>query len=488
MNRAQHIVYRASLLNSKIIILKSRQQGISTFWLVNFFDDVIFNPNLTVGLLAQGQEEAAGLLKKTKILWNCLDPALKTHYGLEITTDNQREIAFSNYSNIFIRESFRSTTLHRLHISELAKIANRGGGKAREVITGTLQAAGNRPVIIESTAEGENLFKTIWDGALDRDVGKTMIYHRLFLSWLNDPDCYEEDPLNIIESTPYTQKYFNQLERKEGLKLSRGQKNFWISKYRELGPDVFQEYPASPEEAFHSTVDATYYRQLYHEYMVEGSNLLENDLEKVIEDTTVPWILSPHLDPKLPVHAALDLGINDDTVILFFQLHGRKIHIIGEHSENGKGVDYYCQFILNRYKPYARFDLLILPHDAEQRSLANAAPLTHTFQLFGFNRQYICNRTEILEGIHETRRIFPNLYVDSSCTNLIAALKNYRKSWNYLNQTFSKTPTHDKYSHAADALRYLVLGTKYMRAPYEEEFNPHPRDYAYPLTYGGLAI
>ncbi|MCI4435347.1 MAG: hypothetical protein JHC33_00870, partial [Ignisphaera sp.] len=36
MNPAQHKVFRASLLHPRILVLKSRQQGISTLWLVSF--------------------------------------------------------------------------------------------------------------------------------------------------------------------------------------------------------------------------------------------------------------------------------------------------------------------------------------------------------------------------------------------------------------------------------------------------------------------
>ncbi len=39
MNLSQHRVYADCLRHPRLIILKSRQQGISTFWLVNFFDD-----------------------------------------------------------------------------------------------------------------------------------------------------------------------------------------------------------------------------------------------------------------------------------------------------------------------------------------------------------------------------------------------------------------------------------------------------------------
>ena len=69
MNLSQHKVYAASLRHSRLIILKSRQQGISTLWLVSFFDDACTVRNFSIGLMAQGQDEASTLLQRVKILW-----------------------------------------------------------------------------------------------------------------------------------------------------------------------------------------------------------------------------------------------------------------------------------------------------------------------------------------------------------------------------------------------------------------------------------
>ena len=77
MNLAQHKVYATYLKHPRIIILKSRQQGISTFWLINFFDDAITTPNLEVGLMAQGKDEASKLLERVKTAWRHLSQVLK---------------------------------------------------------------------------------------------------------------------------------------------------------------------------------------------------------------------------------------------------------------------------------------------------------------------------------------------------------------------------------------------------------------------------
>jgi len=167
MNRAQHVVYAAARNHPRVIILKSRQQGISTFWLVSFFDDCMFGKTLSVGLMAQGTDEATTLLERVKILWDNLDDGVKQFAGVRVVKDNTKEYGFSNGCTMFIRVSFRSTTLQRLHISEFGKIANANPTRAKETKTGTLQALGKGNAgIIESTAEGRNDFKLMWDSAV----------------------------------------------------------------------------------------------------------------------------------------------------------------------------------------------------------------------------------------------------------------------------------------------------------------------------------
>ena len=72
MNEAQHVVYAMTRQHPRVIILKSRQQGISTFWLVSYFDDGLFQELLAIGLMAQGVDEASTLLERTKFLWDKL--------------------------------------------------------------------------------------------------------------------------------------------------------------------------------------------------------------------------------------------------------------------------------------------------------------------------------------------------------------------------------------------------------------------------------
>lgn len=450
MNYAQHIVYARSRQHPRVIILKSRQQGISTFWLVSYFDDAVWSPNKSIGLMAQGTDEAATLLERTKLLWDNLDNNVKNYADVNLVKDNTKEYSFNNNSTIFIRVSFRSATLQRLHISELGKIANNYPKRAREVKTGSLQAlAKGNTGIIESTAEGKNMFKEMWDDsviALNSGQLSPKDFYPVFLSWLNDPDCSLDIEQTITETA---KKYFNKLEDK-GIKLSKQQKNFWIAQYRELGEDIHQEYPATPEEAFTASKDGTYYAAMFTEN-VTRKNRIVKDL----------------YDPNIPVDVYVDLGVDDYFVLMFTQWHNKEWRIIHEYWNDGYSLEHYLDYIKDsKYNVRAvRF-----PHDIRVRELGSfkegGKAKSRYDIVVDYKKEHRLNwRLDILpkssidNGIESVRRIISKLYIDSSCKYIISCFMNYSKEWDDKLDCWKTTPLHDVYSHGADAVRQYASNT-----------------------------
>lgn len=446
MNYAQHLVYARARMHPRVIILKSRQQGISTLWLVSFNDDALFEPYLNIGMMAQGVDEASTLLERTKFLWDHLDPDIKQFLRIQVEKDNAKSYSFSNNSNIFIRVSFRSATLQRLHISEMGKIANHSPKKAKEVKTGTLQALaiGNTGVI-ESTAEGKNLFKEMWDDAVsalsagqlsDRD------FYPIFLSWLDDPDCVETVPQAISTEA---ESYFKQLEERTGRSLRPEQKYFWIQKYRELGGEIFQEYPATPEEAFTSSKDGTYYSRDYMELVVRAGKRI-----------------SGLFDPNAPVDVYVDIGVDDYFVLCYTQEVFGERRVIKEYWNNGYAVEHYVDHVLaSGY----RVRYLNLPHDAAQRQLGAGDKHGRAKKLDVLVRELlvgsgikvrVLKRQGLLEGIQAVRTMLKNFSIDASCTYIHECLLNYSKEYDDKLEVWRPTPLHDEYSHGADVLRQIA--------------------------------
>lgn len=481
MNYAQHVVYAASIRHPRIIILKSRQQGISTFWLISYEDDGIFNSDYNIGMLAQGLEEAGTLLTRSKLAWDNFPDAIKQQFNIYLIASNTKQMGFSNGSTIFIRTSFRSATLQRLHVSELGKIANKDPKKAKELKTGTMQAiAAGHTVVIESTAEGtDNMFSIMWDEAINF-VGENRppkAFYPVFLSWTKDPDCYLELEQYIDKDA---QDYFNKIEYELNIVLTRGQKNFWVQQKAELGEDVGQEYPATPDEAFASVRDGTYYARQFRKHVMDGKRMV-SDL----------------YDEALPVYASMDLGLDDDTVIIFFQVFGLEWRIIDEYHNSGEHLGHYVSVITSM--PF-RVKRVFLPHDSRAKSMQTRMSVFGIMQKLGLPVTAL-KKTDVADGIENVRKLIPNLWVDVKLHYVRDTFLSYTKTWDDVLGKWKSKPLHNKWSDPADAIRYMaVSGVGALKSEFDElyrkakldevdkDFPDHDDDMYAGVIVDGLAL
>jgi len=446
MNSSQHKVYAASLQHPRLVILKSRQQGISTFWLVSFLDDALFGEDLSVGLMSQGLSESAVLLKRVKLAWRELPDAIRQFLELAISRDNSSEISLSNGSTIYINTSFRSATLQRLHISEYGKISAKHPERAIETKTGTLQAIrpGNT-VAIESTAEGDNLFKQMWDQAIEAEVRASRVggvyagkdFKPVFLSWLDDPDCVSDTPELL---TPKQEEYFDALEEVRGGVIEVEQKNFWVAQWRELDERIYQEYPATPEEAFTKVNEGSYYAQSYLQHVVKRGREVAG-----------------LYDSNLEVNVSMDLGIDEEDLftLVFFQVWEGETRVIDEYTSHGEGLEHYVNVIRD-----TGYDInwVVCPHDIKVRELGTGISRFRRLQELGVKKIKVLPRTSIADGIEAVRRVLPDLWIDPQrCGYLVKCFRNYSKEWDEKRSTWKSKALHDRWSHGADALRYMVM-------------------------------
>lgn len=451
MNLAQHKVYAAHRKHPRVIILKSRQQGISTLWLVSFFDDLIFGENLKIGLMAQGTDEAVTLFERAKFLWEMLDPDVKNFLNLRIEKDNIKELSFSNNCKMFIRVSFRSTTLQRLHISEFGKIANADPQRARETKTGTLQAlAKGCTGIIESTAEGQNEFKLTWDNSVASFTAGSVTlkdFCPVFLSWMDDPDCVESvRQADTAESI----KYFAELEESTGVVATQEQKNFWIMQYRELGDDIYQEYPGSPEEAFRKKLNGAFWAKLFQSIVVRNKRIVTN-----------------LYDPNLPVDVYIDLGVDDYTVFTFLQVFEGEYRIVGEDFGQDHDLMYYVRRAEARGWNIRAYRF---PHDIEVRQIitknssSDLARSRREILAEEFRKANISARIDTLQrtsnkanGIDMVRiKLIPNLVIDVTCVYIRQCFENFTKKFDVRLGVWTNEVLHDEFSHGADTIIAIV--------------------------------
>jgi len=452
MKRAQHISYAESLIHYREIILKSRQLGISTFWLMSFFDDAIFLDNMSCGLMAQDADAAKDLLTKVNLAWEDLDDSIKRFLNIKRVINNSKVTEFSNGSQMKVRTSFRSGTLTRLHISELGKIAAKNPEKASETNSGSLQAikAGNI-VIIESTAEGrDNMFGKKWDDSIEnvKKVGKKGLnelqFNPIFFSWIDDIDCTLD---TYTELSKDTKKYIELVERRTKRTLTDKQKWWAETKRQELGELFDREFPFDPESAFSQARDGSYYGEYFKEL---------RDSERLIEFDEV-------YSKVLPVEVSFDLGINDTFVMTFFQasrnMDGKlEVRLIDAYYNSGESLAHYVKVLRDKEKELGyKYSKFILPHDARKRELGSAKSIAGQLRDLGLNKQVILPLTSVLDGIQAVRAMIPVLWINKDLDYMIKAFENYTKEWNSVLKVWKDKPKHDEWSNPMDAVRYFAM-------------------------------
>ena len=335
-------------LHNRNLILKARQLDMSTFSVLYMLDETIFNSNLSAGIVSYSLEHAQHIFKR--ILGHALDnlkPLARDLAG--VIQRSAREITFKNGSFLRVDTTLRGGSYQAILVSEFGKTCARNPLKADEVITGTLQAVPiDGQIIIESTGEGsESYFYEMCTQATQRgnENLSPLEYKQFFFNWLTEPKYTMQQNVTYDHEE---QEYFNKLEAELKTTITPGQRNWYAHQRSILGDKIKQEFPSTISEAFLSNSDAYYFQQ---------------GIEKAYNESRC--LYTPLYDALEPVYVAMDIGVNDLTVITFFQVVHGEIRIVDYYEDNNKGVDFYCNFLIND-KRYV-YHTIFLPHDAARR-------------------------------------------------------------------------------------------------------------------------
>lgn len=185
-------------------------------------------------------------------------------------------------------------------------------------------------------------------------------------------------------------------------------------------------------------------------------------------------ICSVPFEPALEVHTAWDLGVNDSTVIWFFQTEkGGAVRIFDYYEASGEGLGHYARVLDERAtKGRWTYGTHYGPHDLAQRDIGTAVARIETARALGINF-VIVPKHDVEEGIEAARQLLPKCWMDEKAAKRgIEALKSYRKEWDERLQTFRSKPLHDWSSHAADAFRYLAMGLRERKPRDKDRQNP----------------
>jgi hypothetical protein len=278
----------------RALILKGRQQGMSTYTSARFYQQTIFNPESTTFILSHQAKTTGPLFDMVKRYHENMPDVLAP--DTDTANKNQLKFAFPNPedpSKKLISEYTvgtagnedigRGFTIKYLHCSEAAFY-----DKTDELETGLFQAVAEMPgteIIMESTANGiGNMFYRKSMSAL----AKNGIFQLIFIPWY----------WQLEYRTPTTPDFIptsEELNLQHLYDLDNEQILWRRNKIISLGTEwkFFQEYPMDPAEAF----------------VVSGESLI--DKQKLLEARK-----STIVDTNAPVIFGVDCARSNDRTVI----------------------------------------------------------------------------------------------------------------------------------------------------------------------------
>ena len=190
---------------------------------------------------------------------------------------------------------------------------------------------------------------------------------------------------------------------------------------------------------------------------IEGSiyGELVQDLDDDGKIGSVPY------DPSLPVSPAWDIGYNDSTSIIFFQLLNHQINIIETYENDNEALPHYIKFLQD--KDYV-YETHYGPFDLDQTEFSNGKTRREVAAALGV-RFRLAPRINLEDGLHAVKMLLPRCQIDSdNCSDLLIALRHYHRKFNDKERIFKPKPVHDWSSHMMDALRCLATGIEENKA------------------------
>jgi len=232
----------------RMIVLKARQIGATTFFTALGFWFAAMNRNITYGIVAHLLKSAESIFQKCKVFYNNLprelQPATTQMSSEGITFDKKNGMGInSKIQFATVSEGvFRGQTLSYLHLTECAFWE--GNVQAIENSLAPTVSINPRTMIVrESTANGYNFFKDDWDRAVS---GKSE-YTPFFFGWQDHKEYKLPVPkdFKLTDKEEQIKKKHNVTDeqlmwRRYQIDNNYGGNETWFA----------QENPMTPEEAF----------------------------------------------------------------------------------------------------------------------------------------------------------------------------------------------------------------------------------------------
>lgn len=448
------------------VVLKARQVRISTACAIYALDFALFRSNKTVGIIDKTDLDAQKKLARIRFAYEHLDDPdggpdgqmigafLKKAVRLKRGGDNKHELQFTNDSKIWAGTSLRGGTVQLLWITEFGYIASRDPTRAAEIAAGALNTVhlGNL-VIVESTHEGGRYglnYKLVKLAEKSPPKPNAMQWKLMFFGWYQNPE-YTLPISGPLSITVREREYFDNLQKTAGVRLTDGQKNWYIHKSRTPGIDMERQFPGTAEEALRAQVEGAIYGEQMARLRALGR----------ISD------FPPN--PHAPLLTSWDIGVSDYTCVWLIQFAGRDGLALDYYSANGKTPAQHAAQIVKweaHYKrPIARH---FLPHDADKRE-ASLKTVRDLLRECGIANVSVVPRTaDVWASINWMRALLENFWFHATACDRefedergdlipggLATIEGYKKKIEAEGGRIVELPVHDEASHGADALRTI---------------------------------
>lgn len=340
-NTAQELIYerirriKAEGKPIRVIVLKARQEGVSTFCEAMIFEDTINNSNVNSLIVAHEPESTEAIFQMSKLYYEMLPDFMKPMRRY----DNKKQMVFENpdektrtadpglRSKMVIATAGkikvgRGLTLQNFHGSEVAFWKN-----ANELMLSVMQAIPDNPntmVFLESTANGfggagEYFYNIVQDALADKND-----FELIFLPWHLMPEYSREfaDGQEKKEFEKTLDDYEKDIQKDFNLTLKQLHWRRWAIKNKCSGNiDKFkQEYPITIEEAFIASANTVIPKQ----YIEAQRKFVRQSIDK-LDDILIYEKPNQEHFYSLGGDSSEGVGLDDSSLTIIDKMTGREV-------------------------------------------------------------------------------------------------------------------------------------------------------------------
>lgn len=174
-------------------------------------------------------------------------------------------------------------------------------------------------------------------------------------------------------------------------------------------------------------------------------------------------IIPLNYDPYKLVHVSFDLGWDDSTAMIFFQIDGDQIKIIDCEEHSNKTLHWYKNLLSEKGYKYGTY---LFPHDVEHVDGLSTG-LTRKEILEDMQIPVtVVPRSFIVDGIEAVKVLLSSRIIINvtRCMPLVKSIENYHREYDEHKKVYKEKPLHDWSSHYNDSLRYLAEGLRFINS------------------------